>query len=328
MRKRPRSEWKIIERPQMRIVSDELWERTQAARKEIREAVAPKRQLARGKSGKHHSPLLLTGFGTCAICGGAISCVSGGKGSPRLGCRRSWQQGLSTCTNRLTIRMKVAEPIIFGRLQMELSKPAALAYLVRKTTEVLTAKATQGGNLARLKKQLAQEQRKRDNLVAAVESGSDSPAVVMRAIATREANISELERQLALAHHAEPPHDLRNLPKEVARQLADLAKVLKGDDPARVKAALRDLNFALKFIPTDAAPRPHYLVEAQCDLSALGSLSVRLLAGSSTRRSKAGYSPAAGARLVLLGANQAPARTSSPVSSIAARPAPTGRSSR
>jgi site-specific DNA recombinase len=56
MRKRPRSEWKIIERPQMRIVSDELWERTQAARKEIREAVAPKRQLARGKSGKHHSP--------------------------------------------------------------------------------------------------------------------------------------------------------------------------------------------------------------------------------------------------------------------------------
>jgi hypothetical protein len=43
MRKRPRSEWKIIERPQMRIVSDELWERTQAARKEIREAVAPKR---------------------------------------------------------------------------------------------------------------------------------------------------------------------------------------------------------------------------------------------------------------------------------------------
>ena len=51
----------------------------------------------------------------------------------------------------------------------------------------------------------------------------------------------------------------------------DCREVLKGDDPARVKAALRDLNFSLKFIPTEAEPRAYFAVEAQCDLFALGS---------------------------------------------------------
>ena len=42
MRNRPRSEWKIIERPELRIISDDVWARTQATRKEVRELVASK----------------------------------------------------------------------------------------------------------------------------------------------------------------------------------------------------------------------------------------------------------------------------------------------
>ena len=49
MRDNPRSEWKVEERPELRIISDELWARTQKTRAEVREAVAPKRNLARGK---------------------------------------------------------------------------------------------------------------------------------------------------------------------------------------------------------------------------------------------------------------------------------------
>ena len=103
LRPRPRSEWKVIDRPELRIVSDDLWARTQATRQAIREAVAPKRNLARGRSGRHHSKHLFTGFAKCGLCGGAMSSVSGGKGSPRFGCRRSWQEGTSACPNRLTI---------------------------------------------------------------------------------------------------------------------------------------------------------------------------------------------------------------------------------
>jgi len=92
-RPNPRTAWKVQERPELRIVSDELWNRAQETRAEIRKAVAPKRNLARGKDARFHSKHLLTGFGTCQVCGGAMSSVTGGKGSPRLGCRRSWAEG-------------------------------------------------------------------------------------------------------------------------------------------------------------------------------------------------------------------------------------------
>ena len=276
MRPRPRSEWKIVERPDLRIVSEELWARAHKTRQEVREAVAPKRQLARRTSGKHHSPHLLTGFCTCAVCGGAISCVSGGKGSPRLGCRRSWQQGLSACSNRWTIRVKVAEPIILARLQAELSKPATAAYLLRETEKGLAQATAKAADAGRLTKQLEQEQRKLRNLVAAIEAGNDSPAVVMRAIAAKEAVIGDLEGQLATAREQPPAREIRDLPQRISRLLGSLSTVLKGDDPQRVKAALRDLNFSLKFIPTEAEPRAYFAVEAQCDLFALGSFYVRL----------------------------------------------------
>jgi hypothetical protein len=40
-------------------------------------------------------------------------------------------------------------------------------------------------------------------------------------------------------------------------------------DVSTVKAEFRRLNLALTFTPTDAEPRPHYVVKGQCDLSAL-----------------------------------------------------------
>jgi site-specific DNA recombinase len=130
-RPNPRTAWKVQERPELRIVSDELWNRAQETRAEIRKAVAPKRNLARGKDARFHSKHLLTGFGTCQVCGGAMSSVSGGKGSPRLGCRRSWAEGRSACPNRLTIRIRVAEPQILARLQGELLKSAVTAYITK-----------------------------------------------------------------------------------------------------------------------------------------------------------------------------------------------------
>ena len=122
-------QFSLEERPDLRIVSDDLWERAQRTRAAVREAVAPKRNLARGKDARFHSAHLFTGFAKCHVCGGAMTSVSGGMGSPRLGCSRSWNQGRDACPNRLTIRMKVAEPQILARLQSELLLPAALKYI-------------------------------------------------------------------------------------------------------------------------------------------------------------------------------------------------------
>jgi hypothetical protein len=50
--------------------------------------------------------------------------------------------------------------------------------------------------------------------------------------------------------------------------------LLKSDVP-KVKAEFSRLNLALTFTPTDARPRPHYVVTGQCDLSALAFSFVR-----------------------------------------------------
>ena len=196
-RRRPREEWKVIDRPELRIVPDELWARAQATRKAIREAVAPKGNLARGRSARHHSRHLFSGFAKCALCGGAMSSVSGGKGSPRFGCRRSWQEGTSACPNRLTIRIKVAEPQILAKLQGDLIQPKTVAYIAQAVEErARTVLAAGSKDSTATRTLLDQEKRKLQNLVAALEGGAAAPLSVLKAIADRERTISQLEREL------------------------------------------------------------------------------------------------------------------------------------
>jgi hypothetical protein len=268
MRNRRRHEWKVVERPDLRIITVELWARAQATRQQVREAVAPK-GLARGKSGKHHSKHLFSGFARCVECGGAMGVVSGGKGSPRFGCRKSWQEGLSTCTNRLTIRIKVAEPQILAKLQQELLEPTTLEYITQAVErEMKKSLQTTPKPAGEIRKRLDQERRKLQNLVTALEGGSDAPASILKAINDREQTVARLEDELAAADEPRPAGKPRDVSQFVQTQLSDLHSLLK-TDPATVKAELGRLNLALTFQPTEAEPRPYYTVKGQCDLSAL-----------------------------------------------------------
>jgi site-specific DNA recombinase len=269
MRDNPRSEWRTEDRPDLRIISDELWERVQRTRAQVREAVAPKQNLARGKDARFHSGHLFTGFAKCHVCGGAMTSVSGGMGSPRLGCRRSWGEGRDACPNRLTIRMKVAEPQILARLQSELLKPQALAY-VSKAVEKAALKALAGSQdgAGAIQRQLDQERRKLQNLIAAIEGGSGAPSALLKAISDREGAIKKLEGELGKAAAKPLAPKLPDVPSWVEKQLRDLTTVLKAD-PARTKSEFRRLNLQLSFNPTEAEPRPYYIVKGQCDLGAL-----------------------------------------------------------
>jgi hypothetical protein len=123
MRENPRDQWHVQERSDLRIVSDELWERVQARRAEVRQAfgLKPGAQLVRrARNASLYSRHLLSGFGRCAVCGGAVTVVSGGYGSPRYGCQRSWKNGADVCANRLTIRAKIADAALLAGFQAEL----------------------------------------------------------------------------------------------------------------------------------------------------------------------------------------------------------------
>jgi hypothetical protein len=165
--------------------------------------------------------------------------------------------------------MEVAEPQILARLQSELLKPAAADYIVksveREIRKALTEPKTGKNSTQR---QLDAERRKLQNLIGAIEGGSDAPAALLKAVAEREATIKRLEAELRKRDERAPVTTLPDIPAWVQEQLQDLVGLLK-TDPARVKSEFRRLNLQLRFNPTEAEPRPYYIVKGQCDLSAL-----------------------------------------------------------
>ena len=119
-----------------------------------------------------------------------------------------------------------------------------------------------------LQKRLEQEKRKVQNLLRALEDGATAPAVVLKAIAEKENAIADLEVQVRAVGAPRATPKIADAEGWVRTQLEDLAGLLHDDVPT-VKAEFRRLNLALTFTPTDAQPRPHYVVKGQCDLSAL-----------------------------------------------------------
>ena len=114
---KPRDQWRIVDRPDLRIVSDELWARVQARRTAIRRTLPPGRTLMRGRHAALYSRHLLSGFMRCGLCDGPVVVVTGGHGSPRYGCRRSWREGAHVCANRLTVRATVADAHLLAALK-------------------------------------------------------------------------------------------------------------------------------------------------------------------------------------------------------------------
>ena len=126
----PPDQWHIAERPELRIVEEDLWRQVRQRQQEVRAVTGSTRArpLVSGKHPALHSPHLFSGFMRCAACGGTIAIVTGGHGSPRYGCPRSWRHGVTECDNRLTIRTKIADPLMLAGLREELFRPETVTY--------------------------------------------------------------------------------------------------------------------------------------------------------------------------------------------------------
>ena len=211
------------ERPELRIVSDDLWARVQTRRRHLRWTVGKSGGCARGGGRQGlYSAHLLVGLSRCGVCGGAVSIVSGGHGSPRYGCPNSWHNGLTSCDNRLTVRAKVVDPLVLTRLQEALVQPDMVAAITEAVTrEVSRALHQTPAERQQLTAQRDAVARRLVNLIEAVETGT-AFASLTEAIAAREGELRDLDCALDTA--PEPPSvDLAMIPTWVRQQLADLS---------------------------------------------------------------------------------------------------------
>ena len=280
-RKRSRDEWRIVERPELRIIDDDLWARVEEQRQRAKEyyRYQPSRSLLRGRPASS-SPYLFTGFLRCGICQGTVVIVNTGHGSPRYGCLRRSKNGASACSNSLTIRAKIAEPVLLGGLQAELRRPETLAYITERLAAELNAVLD-----ARPARREAIEATRQDareklqNLVVAIEGGAGSPTL-FQAIREREAELVALEQHLATVD--EPLTDrLAVIPTWVRQQLDDAAALL-GESQERAKQEFQRLGIRFVVHPVyDEGPRPFLRAEGSGNFAHLAFSQYRPLVPAS-----------------------------------------------
>ena len=271
----PRDQWHVADRPDLRIVDDELFRRA-AERRDAQRArfnIPTGQNMARGRSGLY-SPRLLVGLTRCGVCGGAGETVAGGHGSPRYGCGNSWNNGLTACDNRMTIMAKVVDPQVLGALRDRLLRPEIVAMI----TNAVTAEVTQALNQTPVRRDALRARRdevakKLAHLIEAVEDGVGMSSL-SDALTQREAELREIDAQLTTLDRPAPAANLAVIPTWVRQQLDDLSGLLlDGEDAAlRTKSELARLNVQFTVSPVRDGGKLFLRVVGTGDLDPLCSI--------------------------------------------------------
>ena len=251
----PRKQWHMHEAPELRIVSDELWDRVQTRRAEVREGfkLRDSQPLVRGKNAALYSKHLFSGLLRCGVCEGAITVVAGGCGKPRYGCSLAWRSGRVGCSNRITIQACVVDRILLDRLRSELRRPEMVARLADTVTaelnRLIDRRPKRREELAALR---VDAHRKLAHLVEAVEGGVGATALY-QAIQHRESELTALDDEMA-ALNTPLDDKLTVIPTWVKQQLDDMAGLLQMS-PERTKVEFRRLGVRFTLHPHEKGGR-------------------------------------------------------------------------
>jgi len=136
-RVKPQSEWIRIDVPDLRIVSEELWDRTQTVNQRMKDLIYGRRQGGLNRTAASRS-YLFSGLMTCGVCGGKFAVIIGGHPSKvRYGCTN--HRFRNTCTNKVTILRKHLEPQLIAAISRNLLDPRLEPQLLRDFSEQLRA---------------------------------------------------------------------------------------------------------------------------------------------------------------------------------------------
>ena len=217
---RPEAQWVEVDAPELRIVPEPLWRRTQERLQERR------RHYLKATGGQRHgrprrdvdSKYLLPGFASCAACGGGMCVRSRSHGGHRAylyGCTAHWKRGRTICQNNLEVKMEATNDAVLTALAGDVLAPDVVDEVVagvieamrpsqwqrakkdiererqRIDTEIerLTEAIVMGGALAPLLERLKRCQAKKETVEREGERLADSveidPRLLERAVRTR-----------------------------------------------------------------------------------------------------------------------------------------------
>jgi len=145
-RNRPQSEWVRVEVPELRIISDELWEKVQAVNRRGRDKYYATRQGGMNRT-EHSRKYLFSGVMFCGICGGPYTVINGKAPNVRYGCPN--HRFRENCINQATILRTRLEPQLIAALSTNLLDPRLEEERTREFVAQLKARVEQEETLAR-----------------------------------------------------------------------------------------------------------------------------------------------------------------------------------
>ncbi len=240
-RMNPEGDWVVEEVPNLRIIDDDLWHSVKARQTATRGLIcAP---LGSRPERARRPRYLFSGLLSCGCCGGGYTLV----GKTRYGCASARNKG--TCDNRRSIdRNELEARVLNGLKDRLLSADLIAAYLKEYQREYNRLMQAERASRSTAERELAQVQRKIDQIVEAVCEGLFHPSMKEK-LTLLEARKAELAA--ALADQTDQPVRLHpGLTAAYRAKVADLTVALN-DAALREEAAeiLRGLLTSIRLVP-------------------------------------------------------------------------------
>lgn len=225
----PVSEWRFVEVPHLRIVTDEQWAAIEARYAAFDGDI---------RKMKRHPKRLLSNLGKCGECGGTWTVI----GPDKWGCAARKAKGI--CTNTRTVSTRLYEQRVLGQLKQMLLDPDAVAlFIERYNTGIRARQAEAGANRAPLEKKASDLRAKISRLVDAIADGAGEFQEVKDRLRTARADLADVEAQLAAVASATPIELSVDLPDRYRAYIAELDAALatEGTTRERAASAIREL---------------------------------------------------------------------------------------
>ncbi len=265
---RDESEWIRKQRPELAIVSEELWDRVQARLNFL--GAKPSQGRRRGLLARSQtSPYLFSGLLKCGECGANLIIATGGgtHRHPKYVCRNYINRG--TCKNDLYIRRDVLEERLLGRLQSQLLRPEVIDYAVSEFGRQLrTTLFAISGDMTGLRKRKEELEREIKRFSDAIACGGPLDSLVHQ-IAIRESELKAITNKLLSASPASIEGRIRELRRFVENGISDLRNLLNRD-PVLAKAELQSHLSEIRMTRNHESEEWHYVAAGSWNLLGTG----------------------------------------------------------
>jgi DNA invertase Pin-like site-specific DNA recombinase len=234
-RVRQQSEWVRVPVPDLRIVSDELWERVQQVNQQMKDKLYGRRLGGLNRTAQSRT-YLFSNIMNCGLCGGKFSVIIGGEASKvRYGCKN--QRFRDTCSNRFTIKWQPLEQQLIAAISKNLLDPRLEQQRIRDFSAQLQARieleeklaSDSVSNAPKLIAERADLENQAGRIADAIGQHGYSP-VLSAQLSKVESRMAQIDRLLAAKPALKLPKFTDDEIREFLRQESkDFCDALTGD---------------------------------------------------------------------------------------------------